>query len=217
MSKDITFVLLAEQLKSKWFLSSSWQAEPGWVRLLIHWISSKWLMWWDQCTADWGKQTAQQGRVKYNVTACAAYTGKLTPQIFKSLLKSSHLKWWNNNLLCGVSTVQTLSGSGPKHLAVTDGLLLVQGVIPLVSLNHLNAQRVAHCANGVYNPAFHHSTPRSKRWNEATTFQPSRNLLKGTPAGHKHGQWVPNWGLGTLRGPWRDSRESQDVISLTRF
>lgn len=38
----------------------------------------------------------------------------------------------------------------------------VHGVISLVRLNHLNARRVALCANGVYNPAFHPCTPEPK-------------------------------------------------------
>lgn len=38
----------------------------------------------------------------------------------------------------------------------------VHGVISLARLNQLNARRVALCANGVYNPAFHYYTPGSK-------------------------------------------------------
>lgn len=54
---------------------------------------------------------------------------------------------------------------------MTEHIMKVHGVISLVSLNHLNAQRVAWCANGLYGSAFHHSTPRSKPCNETITFQ----------------------------------------------
>lgn len=71
----------------------------------------------------------------------------------------------------------------------------VQGVISLVSLNHLNARRVAQCANGVYNPAFLYSSPASKCCNETITFQlrqkKKTEIPKETPSVEKPDQDLP--------------------------
>ena len=77
---------------------------------------------------------------------------------------------------------------------MTDSLVQVQGVISLASLNHLNARRVAQCANGVYNPAFHRGTPVSECCNETITFQlrEKKKLLKESPAVDKPEKEFPN-------------------------
>lgn len=74
----------------------------------------------------------------------------------------------------------------------------VQGVIPLVFLNHLNAQRVVHRTNVVYNLAFlrlefHYSAPCPKRCNrECESMRQMHSIhdvagktTAATPAGHQ--------------------------------